>query len=260
MTNLIDPAKTFDNYDTSLCYNKTDYEKETLKGAGEMFQILIVEDDVAISNLIRSTLQGEGYACTCALDGQQGADLIDGGHFDLVLLDLMLPRISGYDLLEYIQPTGTPVIIISAMGQVQDRIRGLKMGADDYLVKPFQIGELVARVESVLRRTGRADRTLRWGDVTLDLESRRVEKAGEEVVLTVKEFDLLATLMQHRNVALTRCYLYETVWGEEYLGETRTLDSHIQRLRKKLDWNDTIQTVFRIGYRLCAPKEENGRT
>ena len=221
-----------------------------------MFQILIVEDDVAISNLIRSTLQGEGYLCTCALDGKKGADYIDSGHWDLVLLDLMLPEISGYDLLEYIRPTETPVIIISAMGQVQDRIRGLKMGADDYLVKPFQIGELVARVETVLRRTGRAARQLTWGDVTLDLESRRVEKAGEEVILTVKEFDLLATLIRHKNVALTRCYLYETVWGEEYLGETRTLDSHIQRLRKKLDWNDTIQTVFRIGYRLCAPRKE----
>ena len=132
----------------------------------------------------------------------------------------MLPEISGYDLLEYIRPTETPVIIISAMGQVQDRIRGLKMGADDYLVKPFQIGELVARVESVLRRTGRAARVLTCGDVKLDLESRTVEKAGAPVVLTVKEFDLLATLIRNRNVALTRCYLYETVWDEEYLGET----------------------------------------
>lgn len=221
-----------------------------------MFHILVVEDDAAISNLIRSTLQGEGYLCTCALDGKKGADLIDAGHWDLILLDLMLPEISGYDLLEYIRPTETPVIIISAMGQVQDRIRGLKMGADDYLVKPFQIGELVARVESVLRRTGRAARVLTCGDVKLDLESRTVEKAGQPVVLTVKEFDLLATLIRNRNVALSRCYLYETVWGEEYLGETRTLDSHIQRLRKKLDWNNVIQTVFRIGYRLCVPRDE----
>ena len=105
-----------------------------------MFHILVVEDDASISNLIRTTLQGEGYLCTCALDGKRGADLIDSGHWDLILLDLMLPEISGYDLLEYIRPTETPVIIISAMGQVQDRIRGLKMGADDYLVKPFQIG------------------------------------------------------------------------------------------------------------------------
>lgn len=220
-----------------------------------MISILIVEDDVAISNLICTTMQGEGYLCTCARDGKAGADLIDSGHWDLVLLDLMLPEISGYDLLEYLRPTKTPVIIISAMGQVQDRIRGLKMGADDYLVKPFQIGELVARVESVLRRTGGANQIITCGDVTVDLESRRVEKTGRPVELTVKEFDLLATLIRHRNVALTRCYLYETVWGEEYLGETRTLDSHIQRLRKKLGWNDTIQTVFRIGYRLYAPQE-----
>ena len=209
-----------------------------------MFHILVVEDDASISNLIRTTLQGEGYLCTCALDGKRGADLIDSGHWDLILLDLMLPEISGYDLLEYIRPTETPVIIISAMGQVQDRIRGLKMGADDYLVKPFQIGELVARV-------------LTCGDVKLDLESRTVEKAGAPVVLTVKEFDLLATLIRNRNVALTRCYLYETVWGEEYLGETRTLDSHIQRLRKKLGWSEQIQTVFRIGYRLCVPRDED---
>ncbi len=221
-----------------------------------MFHILVVEDDASIANLIRTTLQGEGYLCTCALDGKRGADLIDSGRWDLILLDLMLPEISGYDLLEYIRPTETPVIIISAMGQVQDRIRGLKMGADDYLVKPFQIGELVARVESVLRRTGRAARVLTCGDVKLDLESRTVEKAGAPVVLTVKEFDLLATLIRNRNVALTRCYLYETVWGEEYLGETRTLDSHIQRLRKKLGWSEQIQTVFRIGYRLCVPRDE----
>ncbi len=246
--------------DTTLWYNELEQNKGRPPGgereANTMIQILIVEDDAAISNLIRTTLQGEGYQCVCALDGKTGADLMDGGQWDLVLLDLMLPEISGYDLLEYLRPTGTPVIIISAMGQVQDRIRGLKMGADDYLVKPFQIGELVARVESVLRRTGRASKVITWGDVKVDLESRTVEKAGEPVSLTVKEFDLLATLIRHRNVALTRCYLYETVWGEEYLGETRTLDSHIQRLRKKLDWNDAIQTVFRIGYRLRMPRED----
>lgn len=221
-----------------------------------MLHILVVEDDKAISNLIRTTLQEEGYLCACALDGKQGADMIDSSHWDLILLDLMLPEISGYDLLEYIRPTETPVIIISAMGQVQDRIRGLRMGADDYLVKPFQIGELVARVESVLRRTGKAARVLTCEDVTLDLESRTAEKAGVPIVLTVKEFDLLTTLIRNRNVALTRCYLYETVWDEEYLGETRTLDSHIQRLRKKLDWGDKIQTVFRIGYRLNVPREQ----
>ncbi len=221
-----------------------------------MWNVLIVEDDAAISNLIAGTLRREGYRCTCALDGRAGADRFEEGGFDLVLLDLMLPEISGYDLLEYIRPSGTPVIIISAMGQVTDRIRGLKMGADDYLVKPFQIGELLARVESVLRRAHRGGAQIYTvGDVTLNLDSRTVEKGGQPVELTTKEFDLLAVLMEYRNVALSRSMLYETVWQEEYTGETRTLDNHIQRLRKKLDWNNTIQTVFRVGYRLRAPQE-----
>ena len=212
--------------------------------------ILIIEDDRAINNLIKSTLSAEGYACDCAFDGREGANRIEAKHYDLILLDLMLPEIDGYALLEYIRPMGIPSIVISAMGQVEDRIRGLRMGADDYLCKPFQIGELLARVESVLRRTGLPAETITIGDVTIDPESRQVWKGGRPVELTVKEFDLLLELVRHKNVALSRASLYEIVWQEEYTGETRTLDSHIQRLRKKLDWNDRIQTVFRIGYRL----------
>ena len=144
----------------------------------------------------------------------------------------------------------TPIIVISAMNQVQDRIRGLKMGADDYLSKPFQVGELVARVESVLRRVNKASPLLMVGDVTVNTESRDVDKGGMPVDMTVKEFDLLVILMQNRNVALSRSYLYESVWHDWYNGDTRTLDNHIQRIRKKLDWGDVIETVFRIGYRL----------
>lgn len=168
----------------------------------------------------------------------------------------MLPEISGYDLLEYIRSLGNiraaqiPVIIISAMGQVQDRIRGLHLGADDYLCKPFQIGELAARVEAVLRRSGHSNEKIQIGDVLISPASRQVWKAGTPVELTVKEFDLLAELARHKNVVLSREKLYETVWQEEYTGETRTLDSHIQKLRKKLGWNGQIKTVFRIGYRL----------
>ena len=168
----------------------------------------------------------------------------------------MLPEISGYDLLEYIRSLGNiraaqiPVIIISAMGQVQDRIRGLHLGADDYLCKPFQIGELAARVEAVLRRSGHSNEKIQIGDVLISPASRQVWKAGTLVELTVKEFDLLAELARHKNVVLSREKLYETVWQEEYTGETRTLDSHIQKLRKKLGWNGQIKTVFRIGYRL----------
>ena len=174
--------------------------------------------------------------------------------WDLVLLDLMLPKISGYELLDFIKRLGTPVIIISAMNEVNERIRGLKMGADDYVCKPFQVGELIARVESVLRRTAKPKDEIIIGDVEVKLDSRTVIKAGELVPLTTKEFDLLDTLIRNRNIALTREYLYESVWREDYLGQTRTLDNHIQRIRKKLGWEDLIQTVFRIGYRLHLPE------
>ena len=215
-----------------------------------MQRILIIEDDAAIAHLMESTLRREQYNTIWAADGVQGADLFETGHFDLILLDLMLPGISGFELLEYFVPSKVPVIIISAMGQVENRIKGLKMGADDFLVKPFQIGELLARVESVLRRTGKKETTFSCEEVTVDCDSRVVLKNGQEVELTEKEFDLLTVLIRNRNVALSRCFLYESVWQEEYTGETRTLDNHIQRLRKKLGWNDKIQTVFRIGYRL----------
>lgn len=218
-----------------------------------MQKILIVEDDEAIANLIKINLEAEGYQCACAFDGKEGADLIEEEVFDLILLDIMLPEIDGYELLEYIRPMGTPVIFLTAKGNVNDRIRGLKLGADDYIVKPFQVGELTARVEAVLRRYGKANQKLAFADVEVDVISRTVLKAGIPVELTVKEFDLLVELMQNKNVALYRERIYERVWGEVFMGDTRTLDSHIQRLRKKLNWENYIRTVFRVGYRLEDP-------
>lgn len=218
-----------------------------------MQKILIVEDDEAIANLIKINLEAEGYQCACAFDGKEGADLIEEEVFDLILLDIMLPEIDGYELLEYIRPMGTPVIFLTAKGNVNDRIRGLKLGADDYIVKPFQVGELTARVEAVLRRYGKANQKLAFADVEVDVISRTVLKAGMPVELTVKEFDLLVELMQNKNVALYRERIYERVWGEVFMGDTRTLDSHIQRLRKKLNWENYIRTVFRVGYRLEDP-------
>jgi len=215
-----------------------------------MFDILIVEDEQAIANLIYINLSDEGYRCICAFNGKQAADIIEKEDFHLVLLDIMLPEIDGYELLEYIKPLGTPVIFITAKGYVDDRIKGLKLGADDYIVKPFQIGELSARIEAVLRRYGKCDKQLSLYDVIVNTDSRQVKKDGQAIELTVKEFDLLLELIHNKNVALYRDRLYEKVWGEEFVGETRTLDSHIQRLRKKLGWEDRIKTVFRIGYRL----------
>lgn len=215
-----------------------------------MTDILVVEDDEAIANLICVNLTAEGYHCTCARDGMEGADYVERSSFDLVLLDIMLPEVDGYELLEYIKPTNTPVIFLTAKGTIEDKVRGLRAGADDYLTKPFQIGELLARVEAVLRRLGKGERQLQVGDVSVRIDSRQVLKGAEPVILTMKEFDLLVELMQNRNIALYRDQLYEKVWKEPFNGETRTLDSHIQRLRKKLGWEDRIRTVFRIGYRL----------
>ena len=174
-------------------------------------KILIVEDDEAIANLININLKAEGYQCICAFDGKTGADFIENDCFDLILLDIMLPEIDGYELLEYVKPMGTPVIFLTAKSGVDDRIKGLKLGADDYIVKPFQIGELLARVEALLRRYGKVKRKLAFADVEIDLTSRTVSKGGKPVELTVKEFDLLVELIQNKNVALYRERLYEKV-------------------------------------------------
>lgn len=215
-----------------------------------MLKILIAEDEPAILNLIQINLTDEGYACSTAADGAIAADLMEQQTFDLVLLDIMLPEIDGYELLEYAKACDMPVIFITAKGAVNDRIKGLKLGADDYIVKPFQVGELVARVEAVLRRFEKSRKQFIVADVVINLESRQVIQNGNPVELTVKEFDLLCELVRSKNVALYRERLYEKVWEEPFTGETRTLDTHIQRLRKKLGWEERIKTIFRIGYRL----------
>lgn len=213
--------------------------------------VLIVEDDEAIANLLYMDLRDEGYRCEIADDGKKAADLLEENtNYDMILLDIMLPQIDGYELLEYIRSLEIPVIFLTAKGTVADRIKGLKMGADDYIVKPFQSGEVLARMEAVLRRYGKHSRPLTFADVKVDVESRKVFQRGKEVELTVKEFDLLLELIRNKNIAQYRDKLYERVWNEPFTGDTRTLDTHIQRLRKKLGWEEYIRTVFRIGYRL----------
>lgn len=214
--------------------------------------VLIVEDEKPIANLIQMSLKSEGYSCCCAFDGEQAAQYIEeeGNSYDLILLDVMLPKVNGYELMEYIRPLNIPVIFITAKSNVQDRIKGLKLGADDYIVKPFQIGELLARVEAVLRRLGKSEGIYEVFDVVVNTESREVLKNGKPVRLTIKEFDLLVQLILNKNVVLRRSRLYELVWQEEFLGDTRTLDTHIQRLRRKLGWEDHIKTVFHMGYKL----------
>ncbi len=213
--------------------------------------ILIVEDDEAIANLLYMDLSDEGYRCSIANDGKSAADMLEENtNYDLILLDIMLPEINGYELLEYIKPMEIPVIFLTAKGTVNDRIKGLKLGADDYIVKPFQSGEVIARIEAVLRRYGKTSKQLSFADVKVDIESRRIFQNGKEIDLTVKEFDLLVELIRNKNIAQYRDKLYEKIWNEPFMGDTRTIDTHIQRLRKKLGWEDYIKTVFRIGYRL----------
>ena len=215
-----------------------------------MIQILIVEDEKPISNLIRMSLTRAGYSCTCVYDGNAAADLLEEKPFDLILLDVMLPGVDGFELMDYIRPLGIPVIFITAKNSVTDRVKGLRMGADDYIVKPFEVLELLARVDVVLRRVGRDKTQLRYDDITLSLDERVARKAGKKVALTPKEFDLLALLIRNVDIALSRDKILAVVWGYTYEGETRTVDIHIQQLRKKLGLKEHIKTVNRIGYRL----------
>ena len=215
-----------------------------------MIRILIVDDEKPICDLIELNLSSAGYHCTSVQDGLKAIDLIEKEAFDLVLLDIMLPGADGYDVMEYIRPLGIPVIFITAKHEVKNRVKGLKLGADDYLVKPFDVVELVARVEAVLRRYNKAEQRLAAGDVEVDVDARRVTRAGQPVELTNKEFGLLLLFMRNKNVALFRETLYEKVWEGEYFADSRTLDLHVQRLRKKLGWEHNLVAVYKVGYRL----------
>ena len=215
-----------------------------------MIRILIVEDEKPIANLIDWNLTSCGYACQKAYDGLTAADLILENTYDLVLLDIMLPGIDGYSLLEQIKPTGTPVIFLTAKGPVADRVQGLRAGADDYLTKPFEVVELLARVESVLRRVGKSNNRIQIGDVVIDQTSMQVTKGGVPVPLTKKEFERLLLFARNQNIALFRQTIYERVWESDYLGDSRTVDLHVQRLRKKLGWQDKLVAVYKVGYRL----------
>ena len=217
-----------------------------------MIKILIVEDEKPINDLIEMNLTEAGYECRCAYDGMEAANIIEKERFDLVLLDIMLPLVNGYELLEYIKPLEMPVIFLTAKGSVEDRVKGLKLGADDYLVKPFEIVELLARVETILRRAGKTQTEIKIDDVTVDTRSRSVRRGNKDIQLTMKEYELLLLFVRNRNIALFRETLYERVWENDYMGDSRTVDLHVQRLRKKLHWEDKITAIYKVGYRLEA--------
>ena len=215
-----------------------------------MIKVFIVEDEKPISDLLRMSLTKAGYECTCAYDGMKAADILERERFDLILLDVMLPGADGFELMEYIQPLEMPVIFITAKGTVEDRVKGLRMGADDYLVKPFEIIELLARVETVLRRYHKLERMIEIAGLSIDTRSMVVRRDGEEITLTRKEYELLLLFARNPGTALYRETIYERVWGGDYFGDSRTIDLHVQRVRKKAGWEENLQSVYKVGYRL----------
>ena len=215
-----------------------------------MIRILVVEDEKPISDLLDMSLTSAGYTCDCVFTGIEAADAVNSRRYDLILLDVMLPGIDGFELMEYLAPMEIPVIFITARSAVKDRIKGLKLGADDYITKPFEIAELLARVETVLRRYHKTESRITVGDVVVDTQSRVVTRGGEPVQLTAKEYNLLILLLQNKNIALFRETIYERVWENDYMGDSRTVDLHVQRLRKKLGWQERIAAVYKVGYRL----------
>ena len=213
-----------------------------------MAEILIVEDELSINELIRKNLSLTGHHCTQAFDGLTAVTLLENGSFDLVVLDIMLPGLNGYQVFERV--FGTPTIFLTVKSELTDKLKGLIMRADDFLTKPFQMLELAARVEAVLWRTKKVEAEFMMGNLKCDFDRRQVFINGKVVECTPKEYELLEVLIRNRNIALSREKLLDMVWGYDFDGGTRTVDVHIQRLRHKLHLENDIKTVFKLGYRL----------
>lgn len=212
-------------------------------------RILVIEDDTDISNLICMNLEAAGYETQPVYDGGEAERLlVSGCDFDLALLDLMLPVRDGFSLIEPLKKCGIPAICLTAKDDVMSKVRGLKAGAEDYLVKPFEILELLVRMEKVLERTGKQRKILKSGGLTVDLARRKVWENGVEIYLRPTEFQLLTVFLQNRNIILRRDKLLDLVWGTDFPGETRTVDVHVAKLRKKLSACQAIKTIPKGGY------------
>lgn len=211
-----------------------------------MAEILIVEDEQPINDLVKKSLTRIGHSCTQAFDGAEASEIFDEGKFDLIILDIMLPEKDGFEFAAEVE--NTPIIFLTAKSGLADKVRGLKL-ADDYIVKPFEILELIARVEAVLRRVKKNTSSIAFDNVRIDFSARRAYLDNEEVMLSTKEFELLEILIINRNLALSRDKLITHVWGFDFEGDERTVDVHIRNLRKKLNIDGRIKTVFKTGYR-----------
>ncbi len=213
-----------------------------------MAEILIVEDDENIARMIEATLSMVGYRCDGCEDGSEAVRRILEGSYDLILLDVMLPGMDGFEILTKIKNKGTPVIFLTALQDVGDKVKGLRLGAEDYIVKPFEAVELLARIEVVLRRTNAGRQQLAYDGILVDLQKHVVTKNGERVPLTPKEFDVLVFFMQNVDIAITRERLMAAIWGYEFEGESRTVDIHVQQVRRKLNLKGKLVTIPKLGY------------
>lgn len=214
-------------------------------------RILLVEDEEAIAKMTAMNLNVAGYETKIYTDGAEAYESLKDDHnYDLALLDVMLPGMDGFALLEEVKPYEIPVIFLTAKDDISSKLSGLKGGAEDYMVKPFEILELLVRIEKVLARTKRLRQTAKIHDMEINFEEHTVRKNGKEIALKPMEFELLSVLVKNRNIAISREKLLLMVWGADFMGETRTVDVHIGQLRKKLGLSDVIKTVSKLGYRL----------
>jgi two-component system copper resistance phosphate regulon response regulator CusR len=225
-------------------------------------KLLIVEDEAKTANFLKKGLSEAGFLVSVAPDGAEGMRLIESGAFDLIVLDLMLPVVDGWHILSWLRSTGlqTPVLILTARDDVQDRVRGLELGADDYLVKPFAFSELLARVRTILRRPPlRESTTLRVADLEIDLAGHRATRAGQRLDLTAREFTLLSLLVRRAGEVLTRTLIAESVWAINFDGDTNVVDVNVRRLRGKVDDpfpQKLLRTVRGVGYVLENPDKK----
>lgn len=213
-------------------------------------RILVAEDDIAIADLIRMNLEMVGYDVKVVNDGIEALSKIQEEDFALVILDVMLPLVDGFEIIKKIDTRNNSIIFLTARNELKDKLKGLKEGADDYMTKPFEPLELLARVEAVIRRNKTYDEILNFKHIVLNESKRVIIINDREVELTPKEFELFVYLLKNKNIAISRTQLIEQIWGYDFEGETRTIDMHIQKIRKKLNLKENLKTIYKFGYRL----------
>ena len=217
-----------------------------------MNKILVVEDDESIAKMIEVTLDMGNYSCDKVYDGITAKEKIENNKYSLILLDVMLPGIDGFSLMKYIKPLKIPTIFITAKQDVVDRVHGLKLGAEDYILKPFEAMELLARVEVVLRRYHNEEETIEYYDIKADITKHQVTRNDEIINLTPKEFDILVFFLKHKDIVIRKERLMAEIWGYDFVGETRTVDTHVQQVRKKMKLKEKLVTIPKVGYCLYS--------